>query len=419
MARRRWTSRSPLAALLLRLLRERLTARGRYLLGATALLGLLGLDTLRSQVFLLFAAAAAVLLVAFAFAFAPAPRADFECPLPARTTAGRPAIVRARVRSARGLLPDLRFSLRPRADDVDSVSVRPPEALLAAADETATEVPFEIVGRKRGRYLLPGSTLRRTDPLRLVTGRALRLADRPLVVYPRFWRMAQFEVPIGRRYQPGGIPLSSSVGESIEFTGTRDYRQGDPLRSIHWRSWARRMAPVVKEYQEEYFCRIAIVLDTFQSRRQQARDRRTFEAAISATASIADFFSRSEHVVDVLAAGPDLYEVSAGRSLAHLENILDVLACLEPCPEPPFQTIGPTLFERLAQVSTVVAVVLDWDDARETFLRRVRALGTAVRAVVVHEGPTTRPWEGVGEDLGVVDLMSPDDVERRLTAEGP
>ena len=231
--------------------------------------------------------------------------------------------------------------------------------------------------------------------------------------------MAQFEVPIGRRYQPGGIPLSSSVGESIEFTGTRDYRQGDPLRSIHWRSWARRMAPVVKEYQEEYFCRIAIVLDTFQSRRQRAKDRRTFEAAISATASIADFFSRSEHVVDVLAAGPDLYEVSSGRSLAHLENILDVLACLEPCPQPPFQTIGPTLFERLAQVSTVVAVVLDWDEARETFLRRVRSLGTAVRAVVVHEGPTTRPWEGVGEDLGVVDLMSPADVAGLLAAEGP
>jgi uncharacterized protein (DUF58 family) len=416
---RRWTRRSPLASLLLRFLRERLTARGRYLLAVTAALALLGLDTLRSQVFLLFAPAAAALLLALAFASARAPRAQLDCPLPTRVTVGRRAAVRARVRSRRGLLPDLRFSLRSRVEDAGLVAVRPAEALLAATSEDVTEIPFEIEAARRGRYLLRGATLRQTDPLRLVAGRALRLADQPLIVYPRFWRMAEFDVPVGRRYQPGGIPLSSSVGEAIEFIGTRDYRQGDPVRSIHWRSWARRAAPVVKEYQEEYFCRIAIVLDTFLPRRLRARDRRAFEAAISVTASIADFFSRSEHVVDVLAAGPDLYEVSAGRSLAYLENILDVLACLDPCPEPPFRTIGPTLFERLRQVSTVVAVVLDWDDARETFLRRVRSLGTAARAIVVHDGPTARPWQAVGEDLGAVEQMTPADVDRALATEGP
>ena len=118
-----------------------------------------------------------------------------------------------------------------------------------------------------------------------------------------------------------------------------------------------RGQPVVKEYQEEYFCRIAIILDTFVPRRPGARDTRAFEAAISVVASIADFFSRSEHIVDILAAGPDIYEVSAGRSLAYLENILDVLACLEPCPEPPFRSIGPLLFEKLGQITTVVAVL--------------------------------------------------------------
>ncbi|HKC11282.1 MAG TPA: DUF58 domain-containing protein [Vicinamibacteria bacterium] len=414
----RWTRRSPLASFLLRFVRERLTTRGRYLLGATAALGLLGLDTLRSQVFLLFAAAAATLLVALAFALWPPPRARFECPLPARTTAGRSFTVRARVRSARGPLPDLHLSLRPRSEDEHSLVVRPAETLLAAGTEEATEVSLQIEARQRGRYVLQGPALRATDPLRLVTGRAARLPDQALIAYPRFWRMPEFAVPLGRRYQPGGIPLSSNVGDAVEFVGTRDYRPGDPLRSIHWRSWARRGAPVVKEYQEEYFCRIAIVVDTFLPKRPRPRDRRLFEAAISVAASVADFFSRTEHVVDVLAAGPILYEVSAGRSLAYLENILDVLACLEPCPEPPFRTIGPALFERLGQVTTVVAVMLDWDDARQGFLGQIRALGTAVRAVVVHEGATARPWEGVSDELGVVELMTPDSIERALAAEG-
>jgi uncharacterized protein (DUF58 family) len=293
----------------------------------------------------------------------------------------------------------------------------PQETFLDLAPDKSGEVHVELRVARRGRYLLRGPTLRRTDPLRLVTGRAVSLPDQSLIAYPRFYSMDVFMIPVGRRYQPGGIPLSSSLGESIDFVGTRDYREGDPIKSIHWRSWARRGRPVVKEYQEEYFCRIAIILDTFVPPKSRAGGTKVFESAISVVASIADYFSRSEYVVDILASGPDLYEVSAGRSLAYLENILDVLACLEPCPDPPFQTIGPALFDKLSQITTVVAVLQDWDEPREEFLRQVKALGTAVRVVIVHDGPTTRPAAGA-EELGDVSLMSVADVERALAASG-
>jgi uncharacterized protein (DUF58 family) len=393
--------------------RERLTARGRYLLWATAIFALLGLDAVRSQVYLLFAAAAGLLIVAMLFTAWPAPRAEFDCRLPARATAGTPVRVRAVVRSAGRRRLDLRLSLPLPRRRQPAVVVTPAESFLPAGSE-ASEATIEILAPRRGRYVLPGPRLRVTDPLRLAAGNSLRHPDQVLLAYPRFYRMEHFVVPVGRRYQPGGIPLSSSLGDAIEFQGTREFREGDPVRNIHWRSWARRGEPVVKEYQEEYFCRIAVILDTFLPRRPGARDVRAFEAAISVVASIADFFSRSEHIVDILAAGPNIYEVSAGRSLAYLENILDVLACLEPCPEPPFRSIGPLLFDKLGQISTVVAVLQDWDEAREGFLRQVHALGTAVRAVIVHDGETRRDWRAAGADLGEISLMAPADVERAL-----
>jgi uncharacterized protein (DUF58 family) len=400
------------------LFQERLTARGRYVLWATLILGGLGADTNRSQSFLLFAIGAAVLLLAAAYAVLPPPLARLECELPARAAARTPLRIRARVTPFAGRpSDDLRLSFpRPRRWS-SSIRCEPGESFLDLDGEHPAEVSATFEATRRGRYLLPGPTLRRTDPLRLVTGRARRLRDQVLLAYPRFFTYEEFSVPIGRRYQPGGIPLSSNLGESIEFVGTREYREGDPIRNIHWRSWARRGEPVVKEYMEEYFCRIAIVLDTFSRPRPRPEDERAFEASVSVVASIADFFSRSEYVVDILAAGPDLYEVSAGRSLAYLENILDVLACLEPCPDAPFEGVGPALFDKLAQITTVVAVLQDWDDAREDFLRRVKALGTSVRTVIVHEGPTSRPWT-TAEDLGEVSLMTPQDVERRMRATG-
>lgn len=405
----------PLIRELVSSFRERLTARGRYLLMAMIVLAVLGLDTRATQVFLLFGVAAGLFLAAALFAFLPRPRVGVECRLPARAAAQTPLWVEARVsRTSGGRLSDLQLSFpRPRKWG-SSIRFQPAETFLECGADAPDSARVRFLATRRGRYILRGAALRRTDPLRLAATAAVALPDQPLLVYPRFYSMDEFIVPLGRRYQPGGIPLSSSLGDSIEFVGTREYRAGDPIKHIHWRSWARRGKPVVKEFQEEYFCRIALILDTFLPPKAGARQQRAFEAAISVLASIADYFSRSEYIVDILAAGPDIYEVSAGRSLAYLENILDVLACLEPCYQPPFQAIGPALFDKLAQITTVVAVLQDWDQPRQAFLRRVKVEGAAVRAIIVREERSSQPWERAADELGEISQVSPAEIERRI-----
>lgn len=412
------TRRQPtLLGRILRSYRARLTTRGQYLLWTVLLIGTLGLDTRRNQVFKVFAILAAIAAVAAVFALVPSPRVHVECLLPSRVTALAPATIRARVSVARSSWRrDLCFSLPPPYGGGERIQFTPWRTFLESKLDEPVEVTAQLFASRRGRYELRGPEVRGSDPLRLALTREQALPDQVLLVYPRFYSMENFIVPLGRKYQPGGIPLASSTGDAIEFVGTREYREGDPIKHIHWPSFARRGEPVVKEFQEEYFCRIAVILDTFHAPGAKAEDERAFESAISVTASIADFFSKGEYIVDILAAGPDIYEVSAGRSLAYLDNILDVLACLEPCAQPPFQTISPVLFDKLAQITTVVAVLLDWDDQREEFLRRVKMLGAAVRVIIVREGETTKPWQHIGDELGEVSLMTPEDVERALAA---
>ncbi|PYX25562.1 MAG: hypothetical protein DMG82_04620 [Acidobacteria bacterium] len=410
----------PAVSKVVRLYRERLTCRGQYLLWSMVVLAILGLDTRRTLVFWLFAMVAGLFAAAAAFTVIRRPRVHFDCRFPERATASRPVTVHARVSNAPAPVPsDLCLLFRQPPEGTGEISFHPTSVLLEEDEGTLAQACVEMRPARRGRYVVPGPVLGRTDPLRLMVSRGLDLPEHPLLVYPRFYSMHEFIVPLGRRHQPGGIPLTSSTGEAIEFVGTREYRPGDPVKNIHWRSWARRGEPVVKEYMEEYFCRIAIVLDTFLPSKFTPAQHASFEAAISVVASIADYFSRSEDIVDILAAGPDVYEVSAGRSLAYLENILDVLACLGPCHDPPFATIGPNLFEKLSQITTVVAVLQDWDTPREDFLKRVHALGTAVRAIIVHDGSTQKTWEQASENLGEVSVLSTADVERLLAAEYP
>ncbi len=412
-------TRFPLLNRLLEQYREWLTPRARYVFWLAAALALIGLNTKGNQVFKVFAVAASMLAVAALFSVLRAPRVELRCSLPARATAGRalsvPVVLRTRGRTP--LRPLLVSFPRPRKWG-SSVSFEPRQVLVDAApsdDVSRTTVKLEV--SRRGRYELRGPTLRATDPLGLVGSRPTRLSDGVLLVYPRFYGMESFRLPLGRRHQPGGIPLASQTGDSLEFLGTREYRAGDPIKHIHWRSWARLGEPVVTEFQEEYFSRIAIILDTFLPKRAKPEEEEAFEAAVSVVASVADYFSRSEYIVDIFAAGPDIYEVSAGRSLAYLENILDVLACIESCHEPPFEVVGPALFEKLEQITSVVVVVQDWDDARETFLRRVKAFGVDLRILLVRDGPTTKDWQLAGEELGEISVMRPVDVERALASE--
>jgi uncharacterized protein (DUF58 family) len=396
------------------LYRRRLTRRGRFLLAATFALAFVGVDTRRALVFILFALAAPPLLLGLRLLFRGRPAVRLSGRVPLRLTAGRSVTAAIDVVPEEGRRGTL--SVFWGAPLPAGLEVEPVESFVETEGRPA-RVRLAFRPRKRGRYVLPSLGVARTDPFGLVRSKSVWLPEQVVLAYPRYYTLDELPLPMGRRYQPGGIPLASKVGDSLEFIGTREYREGDPLRKIHWRSWARLGKPIVKEYQEEYFSRIALVLDTFLPKRPRPRERERFEAAISLLASVAGHFSRSEEVVDILAAGPDLYEVSTGRSLGYLDNVLDVLACLEPSPAPPFESIGPPLFERLERLTTVAAVMLEWDDAREAFLRRVRAMGVAVRVLLVHEGETRKPWASVSADLGDISHTTPAQVEARLAAE--
>jgi len=194
----------------------------------------------------------------------------------------------------------------------------------------------------------------------------------------------------GTRYQPGGIVLSSTIAESMEFLGCREYRDGDNPRHIHWRSWARVGSPVVREFREEYLCRTALVVDTYRSRRRwfgladwwQPEDP-VFEAALSLAAGVADHLAHRDHVVDLMAAGPEIYRFQSGRSLAYLDDILDILACLQPHPDEPFDDLAPVLQQEMPRISGAVLILVAWNQARELLLDELTAAGISVRPVLV------------------------------------
>jgi len=169
----------------------------------------------------------------------------------------------------------------------------------------------------------------------------------------------------------------------------------------------------VREFQEEYYCRVALVLDTYVARNRWFRPRGGFqnlEAAVSLAASIADALSRGEYIIDIFAAGPELYVFRAGRHTAHLENVLEILACVDECRTNPFDKVAPALADELASISTVVCVLLDWDPSREALMRTAVEAGCSTKVLLVRDGPPSTDYGPAEDWLGPILCLSPADV---------
>lgn len=256
-----------------------------------------------------------------------------------------------------------------------------PRPLPPLAPGGETEVGVEITPLRRGHIRFTGLTIARPDPLGLVHALKMIRLPQSLLVLPKRYPMPEIRLGGRRKYQPGGVALASSVGDSEEFVALRDYRAGDPMRRIHWKSWARVGRPVVREYQDEFFVRHALVLDTFTEREGHL----AFEDAVSVAASIAVSVETQESLLDLMFVGPEAYCFTAGRGVGHMDRLLEVLACVGPCRDKPFRALHRAVMERHVSLSGCVCVLLAWDEARREFVRHLEALGTPTRVFVVGE----------------------------------
>ena len=424
-----------------RWLTRRFTAPGLLVLGAAWAGALLGVDTERSMSYQMFTLLLAAVALAVPFAFLFRPRIAVERHVQRLATAGVRFSYRITVRNQsltaqRGLV--LRDSLadpRPNYTQFKSAVAadwslfrRPTlfdiwRKLIAAnggvaLDERtlgelsaghALEVTAELKPQRRGVLRFDALTVARPDPLNLFKACADFHAPGTVLVLPQCYRVPALTLPGARRYQHGGVALAASVGDSEEFVALRDYRPGDPLQRVHWKSFARLGHPVVKEYQDEFFERHALVLDTFA----RASSDDAFEAAVAVAASFAATVDARECLLDLIFVGRETYCFTAGRGQLQAQQLLEVLAAVSPYAGGGFHTLANSVLAGRAALSSAILVLLAWDQPRRDLVSRLQATGLQVLALVVIDTP-----EQVAERAPWLTVLQPGKIQQGLAAVG-
>ncbi len=364
------------------------TVPGRMIISVIVLILLYGAVVSEGPLRILAFMLLALLVTDFVVGLLFLPRLDIRREIPLRIRAGSVIKIHYTIKNLRKM-PAWDISLDP----IHQYGWMRREANLASLDfiksKNTVSMTSYIHSKKRGEYILKPAFASTSFPFGIIKWTCRNRHFQRVMVYPRYEPLNSVQLPVNARFQKEGMSLVSHVGESLEFHACREFRTGDNPKHIHWPSTARKNRLIVREFQEEYLCRIALIVDTFIPcsksflKSKKVNQNPSFEAALSLTAALSHYLAHGDYIVDVFAAGSDVYHFKGGRSLAQLDQILDILACLEPSRTESINKLESAVIEEMAGIGSAMLLLLKWDDARKELVEQLHQHGITLKIIII------------------------------------
>lgn len=251
------------------------------------------------------------------------------------------------------------------------------------------EILIKITPKTRGLFSFKEIIICMGDPFGLLRAFYNISLEQSLIILPRYYPIPQIYLPNIRKYNQGGAASALFIGDSMDFYAIRDYVYGDPLRHIDWKGWAKTDRPVIKLYQQEWFIRQGIVLDTFGG---LADDDDVFEGAVELAASLLMSVKTQESLIDLIFFEDKIYSVTVGRGLAHKINAMELLAGVRLCngsqlhlKEIPFDQLSQYLKRRLRLFSSLICIFIKWDKERSDLVDIIRASHIPIKVLLIND----------------------------------
>ncbi|MFC7330258.1 DUF58 domain-containing protein [Marinactinospora rubrisoli] len=241
------------------------------------------------------------------------------------------------------------------------------------------ELRYRVRSQVRGRFPIGPLTLTFDDPLRCARVRWRVGSGVALLVTPAV--VALDGMPLGGSTggTRGRVRAMSGAGE--DDTLPREFRHGDDLRRVHWRSTARHGELMVRREEQRWREHSTVLLDVRASAHRGDGPGSSLETAISAAASIA---------AHLLAAGQELRLLTGATEVAAVgraDRVLDALALVRPAPSPALHGAVDRLRGSAASGRGMVVAVLGAVRAAEAdALADVRGADGGPRVAVLCRG---------------------------------
>jgi uncharacterized protein (DUF58 family) len=245
------------------------------------------------------------------------------------------------------------------------------------------DVQYTIRSEIRGRYEVGPLSIRVSDPFGFIELVRTFSETSPLMVVPAVHTLPAIRLNGEWTGQGENRPRAFAVGSAEDVT-TREYRRGDDLRRVHWRSTARTGDLMVRREEQPWQSRATVVLDSRRVAHRGSGAASSLEWLVTAAASVAVHLTHAGFSVRLVTDRP-LSDASSwhDRRPDDAEQsgpILDELAVMAVSNSP---TLVHAVDAVTASPGLVVALLAAETTADLGDLARMRSHGSTVLGIVL------------------------------------
>lgn len=284
---------------------------------------------------------------------------------------------------------------------------------------------------KRGVYKIGPCKLIGSDPLGLFFRRRELRAISRLLVYPKIFKIERLPLALTGGAAPWfGIDTARVSGDDSEFYGIREYRRGDPINRIHWRSTARLGGLVAKQFERYTVYGTTIVLDLKKENEIGEGRETTLEYAVKIAASITNYLNKMGALVQLIAYGEESVVLPFNKGESHLSRILETLAIVRANGKKDLSKVLYEIGPLISTKSALAVIMLDTDREALGSLMQFKARGISILPFILVSSTFTpkkrevmndrlreeadRPWILPGLGIKAYPICRGDDLEKKF-----
>jgi uncharacterized protein (DUF58 family) len=392
-----------------------LTRGGVVLLAMAAFVYVAAMSSGTNLLYLAFGILAGALVVSVPAASWSLGRIEIQRDLASHVAAGEASDITYHLLSRKRHWPTMALHFRELHPDLEQAPRGFILHLPAGAAAPAT-LATRLTPRRRGLLKLDTIEISTTFPFGFLR-RAKRLhVPQEIIVYPRIGLLHRHLALQYRESIESGAMTSNRRGGHDEFYGVREYRPGDNVRAIHWRSTARMGELMIREMASNAPPQLVVVLN-LRTWRELPDGRARAEHAIELAASLVCYGFFENFAVGLAVAGLNEGAVPPAPRMGHevRARLLRQLALLNLDDIQP--DVGIDFPNRIAGRAEWVIVTLRGDDqARDLLLPGSPPTaavpgggggggGSSHRTVLALDAPDAASW---------VQFLSPEETLRIL-----
>lgn len=185
---------------------------------------------------------------------------------------------------------------------------------------------------RRGYYQTGTIKIHISDVFQFFTLEKVIAAPISLKVYPRVTTIDSFHLKASQ--QMGNLRVRDPLFQDYtELADLRQYREGDPLKRIHWKVSAGKDDLMVKDFEERGDTQVLMVLDSQKSHFKSDGEGWLEDHMVEGAAALIDYCLRRNIQVTMtyVSKGKTIYY--EGDTTLHMKHFLDGLALFHPMDE--------------------------------------------------------------------------------------